>query len=294
MAPAASFYHVAGNDSVANLGRKLEPAPLSLLAIPFPAFDPVLIELGPFVIRWYALAYIAGLLGGWQLLKRLVQRPGWTLTAEHIDDLLFYATLGVILGGRLGFVLFYHPVYYLTHPLQILFVWQGGMSFHGGLIGVITAAWIFARRHGLPALEVGDAVAVVAPIGLFFGRLANFINAELWGRVTDVSWGVIFPTAGPEPRHPSQLYEAFLEGIVLFIVMQWLAWRGRDPARAGLLGGVFLLGYGLSRAFVELFREPDAHLGYLMGVITMGQLLSLPMILIGAGLIIWAKRGRSR
>jgi len=265
---------------------------LSLLAIPFPAFDPVLVQLGPFAIRWYALAYIAGLLLGWQLLKRIVQRPGWTVTPEQIDDLLFYATLGVILGGRLGFVLFYHPGYYLTHPLEILFVWQGGMSFHGGLIGVITAAWIFARRHGLPVLEVGDAVAVVAPIGLFFGRIANFINAELWGRVTDVPWGVIFPGAGPEPRHPSQLYEALLEGIVLFVVLQVMARGGRDPAKAGRLGGAFLLGYGLARAFVELFREPDAHLGYLFGFITMGQLLSLPMMLAGLGLIWWSGRAR--
>jgi phosphatidylglycerol---prolipoprotein diacylglyceryl transferase len=265
---------------------------LPLLAIPFPAFDPVLVQLGPFAIRWYALAYIAGLLLGWQLLKRIVQRPGWTLTPEQIDDLLFFATLGVILGGRLGFVLFYHPGYYLTHPLEILFVWQGGMSFHGGLIGVITAAWIFARRQGVPALEVGDAVAVVAPIGLFFGRIANFINAELWGRATDVPWGVIFPGAGPEPRHPSQLYEAFLEGIVLFVVLQLMARGARDPAKAGRLGGVFLLGYGLARACVEFFREPDAHLGYLLGFITMGQLLSLPMMLAGLALIWWSGRAR--
>ncbi len=265
---------------------------MSLLAIPFPAFDPVLVQLGPLAIRWYALAYIAGLLFGWQLLKRIVQRPGWTLTPEQIDDLLFYATLGIILGGRLGFVLFYHPGYYLGHPLQIFAVWQGGMSFHGGLIGVVVAIWLFARRHGIGFLEVGDAVALVAPIGLFFGRLANFINAELWGRVTDVPWGVIFPGGGPEPRHPSQLYEAVLEGLVLFVVLQVMARGARDPASAGRLGGGFLLGYGLARFFVEFFREPDRHLGLLFGVITMGQLLSLPMILLGIAMLIRASRRR--
>jgi phosphatidylglycerol:prolipoprotein diacylglycerol transferase len=264
---------------------------LSFLAIPFPGFDPVLIQLGPLAIRWYALAYIAGLLIGWQLLKRIVQRPGWTLTAEQVDDLLFYATLGIILGGRLGFVLFYHPGYYLSHPLQILAVWQGGMSFHGGLLGVIVACGLFARQQGVSLLEVGDAVAVVAPIGLFFGRIANFINAELWGRPTTMPWGVIFPNAGPEPRHPSQLYEAFLEGLVLFVVLQVMARGARDPAAAGRLGGVFLLGYGLARAFVELFREPDAHLGHLFGLVTMGQLLSLPMIAIGLFLVWRAQAG---
>lgn len=268
---------------------------MSLLAIPFPAFDPVLIQLGPFAIRWYALAYIAGLLGGWQLLKRMVARPGWTMTPVQVDDLLFFATLGVILGGRLGFVLFYHPLYYLSNPLQILAVWQGGMSFHGGLVGVLVACWLFARSRGIPALEVGDAVAVVTPIGLFFGRLANFINAELWGRPTDLPWGVVFPNAGPLPRHPSQLYEAALEGVLLFVVLQVMARGARDPATAGRLGGTFLLGYGLCRAFVEFFREPDAHLGLLFGFITMGQLLSLPMILLGLVLIVWSWRdGRRR
>jgi phosphatidylglycerol:prolipoprotein diacylglycerol transferase len=266
---------------------------LPLLAIPFPAFDPVLVQLGPLAIRWYALAYIAGLLLGWQLLRRIVQRPGWSLTAEQIDDLLFYATLGIILGGRLGFVFFYHPGYYLTHPLEILAVWQGGMSFHGGLVGILVAALLFARRHGLAFLEITDAIAIVAPIGLFFGRLANFINAELWGRVTEMPWGVIFPGAGPEPRHPSQLYEAFLEGIVLFVVLQVMARGARGPAAAGRLGGTFLLGYGLARFFVEFFREPDRHLGHLLDVITMGQLLSLPMILAGLALLIQAGRRRS-
>jgi len=258
---------------------------LPLLAIPFPEIDPVLVEFGPIVIRWYALAYIAGLLIGWQGLRRLVRRPGWSLTDDAVDDLLFFATLGVIIGGRLGFVLFYHPGYYLSHPFEILMVWQGGMSFHGGLLGVIAAACLFAWRRGINPLEVGDAIAVVAPIGLFFGRIANFINGELWGRPTNVPWAMVFPYAGPEPRHPSQLYEAALEGLVLFAVMMWFARRPRETQTPGFLGGVFLTGYALARAFVELFREPDAHLGYLFGVVTMGQLLSLPMLAAGAYLI---------
>lgn len=265
---------------------------LSVLAIPFPSIDPVLIEIGPFAIRWYALAYIAGLLLGWQLLRRLVARPGWLMTGEQVDDLLFYATLGVVLGGRLGFVLFYHPGYFLTHPLEIFAVWQGGMSFHGGLLGVIAAIILFARRHGLPALEIGDAVAVVTPIGLFFGRIANFINGELWGRVSDVPWAMVFPGAGPLPRHPSQLYEAFLEGLVLFAVMLWLARRARRPAERGLISGAFLVGYGIARSTAEFFREPDAHLGLLFGGITMGQLLSLPMIAAGVWLIARAQTRR--
>ncbi|HET6468520.1 MAG TPA: prolipoprotein diacylglyceryl transferase [Geminicoccaceae bacterium] len=259
-----------------------------MLAIAFPSIDPVLIQIGPFAIRWYALAYIVGLVLGWRLLRRIVARPGWLLTPTDIDDLLFYATLGVILGGRLGYVLFYQPGHYLAHPHEILYVWQGGMSFHGGLIGVLIAAALFARSRDVPFLEVGDGLAIVTPIGLFFGRIANFINAELWGRVTDVPWGVIFPGAGPQPRHPSQLYEAVLEGLVLFAVMWWLASRARNPRERGLLSGVFLIGYALGRIFVEFFREPDAHLGYLVGGLTMGQILSLPMLLAG---VLLALRG---
>ncbi len=261
-----------------------------LFAIPFPAFDPVAIELGPLVIRWYALAYIVGLLLGWRLARRLVTRPGWTVTREGVDDLLFYVTLGVILGGRLGYVLFYQPGYYATNPLEILYVWRGGMSFHGGLVGVLVAALYFARRTGAHPLEVTDLLAAVAPLGLFFGRIANFINGELWGRPTDVPWAVIFPMAGPEPRHPSQLYEALLEGLLLFVLLQFLAWRPRRPERQGVLTGVFLLGYGVARSFVELYREPDAQLGYLWGGLTMGQILSIPLVLAGLYLLVRARR----
>lgn len=257
------------------------------LAIPFPPLDPVLIEIGPLAIRWYALAYIFGLVLGWRYLRRVVSRPGWRMTPLDVDDLLLYATLGVVLGGRLGYVLFYHPDYYLAHPLEALAVWQGGMSFHGGTLGVIAACLLFAWRRGLPPLEVGDAVACAAPIGLGLGRIANFINGELYGRVTDVPWAVIFPRGGPEPRHPSQLYEAFLEGLVLFLVLYILARRPRVAENHGLLGGAFLTGYALARLFAELFREPDAHLGFLFGGLTMGQILSLPML--AAGLLLLAR-----
>ncbi|MEK0083456.1 prolipoprotein diacylglyceryl transferase [Benzoatithermus flavus] len=264
---------------------------MPLFAIPFPAIDPVLVQIGPFAIRWYALAYIVGIVLGWQLVRRLVQRPGWTIGPEAVDDLLFYVTLGIILGGRLGYVLFYNPGYYLRHPLEILSVWHGGMSFHGGLLGVITASVLFARSRRLPFLEIVDALAVVTPIGLFLGRIANFINGELWGRSSNVPWAVVFPNGGPEPRHPSQLYEAGLEGIVLLLVMLFFASRPYRPEQRGTLGGIFLIGYALARITVEFFREPDAQLGFLLGGITMGQLLSLPMLLAG---IIAVLHGRHR
>ena len=264
--------------------------PLPLLAIPFPAVDPVLIAIGPFAIRWYALAYILGIVLGWRLVRRLVLRPGWRVTSEAVDDLVFYVTLGVILGGRLGYVLFYQPGHYLDRPLELLAVWRGGMSFHGGLIGVLVATYLFARKRKLAFFELTDALAVVTPIGLCLGRIANFINAELWGRVTQVPWGVIFPNAGPEPRHPSQLYEAGLEGVVLFAVMLWAARGAHPPSESGRLSGIFLVGYALARIAVEFFREPDVQIGYLAGGITMGQLLSLPMLAFGLFLLARARR----
>jgi len=265
-----------------------------LLALPFPAIDPVLIEIGPFAIRWYALAYIFGLVLGWQYLRWLVRRPGWRLTPLEIDDLLLYVTLGVVLGGRLGYILFYRPEFYLSNPLEALAVWQGGMSFHGGLLGVVAASILFARRRRLPVLEVGDAIACAAPIGLFLGRLANFINGELWGRPSDVPWAMVFPGGGPQPRHPSQLYEAGLEGLLLFLVVTWLALRPRTPGSEGRLTGAFLIGYGIARSIAELFREPDAHLGFLLGGLTMGQLLSLPMVVIGILLVARSHAGARR
>jgi len=256
----------------------------------FPIIDPVAIEIGPIVIRWYALAYIAGLLLGWRCCVMLTRRAPVFMTSEKLDDLLLYATLGVILGGRLGYVLFYKPAFFAANPLEVFMVWHGGMSFHGGFLGVVVAAFIFARRQNIPALLLADLLAVAAPIGLFFGRIANFINGELFGRPSDVSWAMVFPHGGPLPRHPSQLYEAGLEGLVLFVILALAALATRARFRPGLLLGVFLIGYGAARSLVELYREPDAHLGFILGPITMGQILSTPMILAGLVALILALR----
>jgi phosphatidylglycerol---prolipoprotein diacylglyceryl transferase len=260
-----------------------------MFAIAFPAFDPVAIEIGPFAVRWYALSYIVGLLIGWSYCRWLTRRPPHTMSKQQIDDFLLWATLGVVLGGRLGYVLFYNPLYFLEHPLQIFIVWQGGMSFHGGLVGMILAMILFTRNRRLPFFALADIVACATPIGLFLGRLANFVNGELYGRVTDAPWGMVFPGGGPEPRHPSQLYEAFLEGIVLFIVLFVLVRFTAAKAKLGVLSGAFLIGYGISRIIAEIFREPDAQLGFLLGGATMGQLLSVPMLIMGALFILWAK-----
>ena len=257
----------------------------------FPGFDPVLVQVGPFAIRWYALAYITGLVLGWRIVRRLVRLDPVVGTPEQVDDFLTWATLGVVLGGRLGYVLFYQPAHYLQNPLAALEVWQGGMSFHGGALGVIVALILFTYRHGLPPLGFSDRVCVVVPIGLGLGRVANFINGELWGRVAppDLPWAMIFPYAGPEPRHPSQLYEAGLEGVALFAVMALLCARPGVRARFGTLSGTFLVGYGVARIISEHFRQPDAFLGFLYAGATMGQLLSVPMILAGLGLILYAR-----
>lgn len=254
------------------------------LALSYPEIDPVLFQIGPFAIRWYALAYIVGLVIGWRMMIHFAKSPGSFITPQQADDFLIWATAGVMLGGRLGYVIFYKPAYYLADPLEIFMVWQGGMSFHGGFLGVVTAAYLYARKHGIPPLALADMLSIVAPIGLFFGRLANFINGELFGRVSDVSWAMVFPNGGPLPRHPSQLYEALLEGALLFVLILLLRKSGLAN-KAGLLTGTFLVGYALARGFVELFRQPDAHLGFLIGGATMGQLLSIPMILVGLYLI---------
>jgi phosphatidylglycerol:prolipoprotein diacylglycerol transferase len=261
-----------------------------LLAIPFPIIDPVLVQIGPLAIRWYALAYIAGILLGWQLARRLVALAPRVATHEQLDDFVTWVTLGIILGGRLGYVLFYRPGYYIEHPVEALAVWHGGMSFHGGMLGVILAAVLFCRSRGLGFLAFTDRVVAVVPIGLFFGRLANFINGELWGRVApDVPWAMVFPGAGPDPRHPSQLYQAGMEGLLLFLLMLVLIARPGVRARPGFVSGAFLAGYGVARIVGEFFRQPDAQLGFLFAGATMGQLLSLPMVLFGFWLMLRAR-----
>jgi phosphatidylglycerol:prolipoprotein diacylglycerol transferase len=263
-----------------------------LFTLPFPAFSPVLFEFGPFVIRWYALAYIVGLILGWRYCLYLTRHPRLLIKEADIDDFLIWATLGVILGGRAGFVLFYQPQHFLSHPDEIPMVWKGGMSFHGGLIGVIVAMLLFARSRRLPFFELADIVACATPIGLLLGRIANFINGELFGRPTDVPWAMVFPNGGPEPRHPSQLYEALLEGLVLFLVLFVLARFAAARQRMGLLSGVFFIGYGITRIVGELFREPDANLSYLIGGTTMGQWLSAPMILLGIVFVLGRRPAR--
>jgi len=267
--------------------------------IPYPEIDPALFTVAvggfEFSLRWYALAYIAGLVLGWQLCAALMRRPAlWPgnkapMTPQQPEELLTWMVLGVVLGGRIGYVVFYDPAHFLEHPLDIVKVWTGGMSFHGGFLGVILGVVLFTRIKRIPLLQAGDAVALVAPAGLFFGRIANFINGELWGRETNVPWAMVFPHAGPEPRHPSQLYEAGLEGLLLGLVMWWLALRSGWLKRPGALIGVFFLGYGLARSVVENFRQWDAQVGYVVdwgwGGLTMGQMLSMPMVLIGAGFL---------
>ncbi|EDM69791.1 prolipoprotein diacylglyceryl transferase [Roseobacter sp. AzwK-3b] len=288
--------------------------------IPFPDISPEIFTIAlfgmEFSLRWYALAYIAGIVIGWRLVVAAVRRPHlWPngtapMDARAVEDLLTWVILGVILGGRLGFVLFYQPAYYLANPLEILQVWQGGMAFHGGLLGVVVACILFARKRGIPMLSVADALCMATPVGLLLGRIANFINAELWGRPTDLPWGVVFPTAraqdcpgieGPCARHPSQLYEAGLEGLLLGAILLWMVWGRGALKRPGLVAGVFFAGYGLSRFVVEFVRQADAQfitpdnpMGYAwqMGQLglSMGQILSLPMVVLGLVLIVRARR----
>ena len=257
----------------------------------FPGFDPVLVQAGPLAIRWYALAYIGSLVLGWRVMRRLVRLSPAVATHEQTDDFLTWATLGVVLGGRLGYVLFYQPLHYLHDPLGALAVWQGGMSFHGGTLGVVVALVLYCRRHRIPLLGFADRIAVVTPIGLGLGRIANFINGELWGREAPawLPWAMIFPNAGPEPRHPSQLYQAGMEGAILLLVLALLCRNPAVRARFGVLTGVFLVGYGVARIIGEFFRQPDSFLGFLVAGATMGQLLSLPMIAAGAWLILRAR-----
>lgn len=247
------------------------------------SFNPVALQLGPIAIHWYALAYVAGFLLGASYLKLLIKTKALPLAPELLDDFMTYAILGVLLGGRLGYVLFYDLPAYAADPVKALYIWQGGMSFHGGLMGVIAAILLFAYRKKLNPFFVGDLIAAAGPIGLFFGRITNFINGELWGRPTGADWGVIFPAAGDGlPRHPSQLYEAGLEGLLLFSLLWLLAFRSDSIKHPGRISGVFLIGYAASRFAIEFVREPDKQLGFLYAGATMGQLLCIPMALFGA------------
>jgi phosphatidylglycerol:prolipoprotein diacylglycerol transferase len=263
-----------------------------MTGIPFPDIDPIALHFtATYGIRWYALSYLAGLLGGWLYAGYLTdldrdRRPN----REDIDNILPWVVLGIILGGRLGYVLFYNLDYYLQHPLDIPHIWEGGMSFHGGLLGVIAAGVLYTRHHKISLLALGDIVATVAPIGLFFGRIANFINGELFGRVTTVPWAVIFPFGGELPRHPSQLYESFLEGLVLFVILFLAARKPKIRRTPGLLLGIFITGYGLSRFIIEFYREPDLQVGLILNYFSLGQILSLPMIIAGVLLIRHARK----
>lgn len=266
-----------------------------MTGLPFPDIDPIAIHFGEaFGIRWYALAYLAGFLGGWFYGGTLAdwdrdRRPN----REDIDHILPLLVLGVILGGRIGYVLFYNPAYYWENPVKIPFIWEGGMSFHGGLLGVAAVCLWYARRHKFSALALGDILAAAAPIGLFFGRIANFINGELLGRVTTVSWAVIFPYGGGLPRHPSQLYEAGLEGLCLFVVLLLAARRPTIRRTPGMLLGIFIAGYGVSRFIVEFYREPDPQVGLIIQYFSLGQLLSLPMIIAGIFLISHVRQSKT-
>ena len=269
---------------------------MPLLTLPFPAIDPVLIEIGPFAIRWYALSYIVGIFFAWWYARRLAANArlwgagGAPMTTADLDDFVVWAAAGIVLGGRLGYVLFYDLSHFLANPADILAVWQGCMSFHGGFLGMMLAMTVFARRRGIPVWSFIDTIAPGITIGLMLGRLANFINGELFGRVTDVPWAIVFPAGGEESRHPSQLYEAALEGLALFLLLRLLTHRFHRLATPGFVSGAFCAGYGAARTFVEFFREPDIQIGYLAGGLTMGMLLSVPMVAFGIGLMIWSAR----
>lgn len=275
------------------------PFALTFLALPFPAFDPIAVSIGPLAIRWYALAYIGGIALGWIYARRLIRSERlWggpaPVTVTQFDDFVLWVTLGIILGGRIGYVLFYNPLHFATHPLEIFQLWNGGMSFHGGFAGCVIAVLLFGWRCGISVLSLGDITCAVGPIGLLLGRLANFINGELWGRAApDLAWAFVFPGGGPVPRHPSQLYEAALEGIVLFAVLA-LVIRLGALRRPGTIIGAFALVYGIARITGEMFREPDPQLGFLWGGLTMGMLLSVPMIIAGLGFIAYARSRPAR
>ena len=283
----------AGNWSTSSRSR------MPLLTIAFPVFDPVAFAIGPFVVRWYALAYIGGIVLGWIYARALIKnetlwRGASPITLAQMDDFVLWVTIGIIVGGRTGYVLFYNPLFFVQHPAEIFELWKGGMSFHGGFLGCVAAVMLFALKNNISILSLGDITTAVGPIGLFLGRIANFINSELWGRPADpdLPWAMIFPNGGPIPRHPSQLYEAALEGVVLFTILAVMIRMGALK-RPGLILGSFITIYGIARIIGEFFREPDPQLGFLWGGLTMGMLLSVPMIIAGALIIVAAWRRKA-
>lgn len=256
------------------------------MSLPFPSISPVAVAIGPLNITWYGISYAVGIFLAWRYIVMLLKKhPSPPLTNEMIETFMAIAICAIILGGRLGYVFFYKPVYYLSHPLEIFFTWEGGMSFHGGLLGIILAVYFFTNQKNISFLQLTDFLACATPIGLFLGRLANFINGELFGRITAAPWGISFPKGGPLPRHPSQLYEAFFEGFLLFIILSYLAKNPLNWEKRGFLSGVFLIGYGIFRIGCEFFRLPDQHMGFFFQSFTWGQILCLPMILSGVFLI---------
>lgn len=264
--------------------------------IPFPQIDPVAFAVGPVQIHWYALAYLAGFMLGWAYAVHLLKKYGTASPFKpvQVEDVLPWCIAGVILGGRIVYTLVYNPVLYMHNPGDAFKIWQGGMSFHGGLIGVIVAIALYARAKKLPFLAITDVAAALTPIGLFLGRIANFVNGELYGRATTLPWGVVFPDGGPLPRHPSQLYEALMEGALLFVILNILARRKDAWTKHGLLSGIFLIGYGISRLVVECVREPDQQMGYFAGVLTMGQILCVPMLIAGVWIVMrWNRQKAS-
>lgn len=275
----------------------METIATRLSILPFPDIDPVIFTIGPLAVHWYGLAYVAGILLGWLYARRIVQNASlWhkgtpAFTPEQLDDFLLWAAGGIVLGGRIGYILFYDLGSVIENPIRAVEIWNGGMSFHGGLLGTTLAIIVFARKNAIPLWSLFDVVAAVVPIGLFFGRIANFINGELWGRLSSMPWAIVFPTGGPFARHPSQLYEAALEGLLLLSLLAYFVYRRKALKTPGLVTGIFVCGYAASRIFVEFFREPDAQIGYLAGGwLTMGMVLSLPMALAGIWAIARARR----
>ncbi len=260
------------------------------MGLTYPEISPIMLQIGPLAIRWYSMAYLFGIVFGWLLIRHYVKKYGLSLSSAQLEDFVFYMTLGIILGGRVGYVLFYGEKVFQDNWLEVFAIWKGGMSFHGGALGVILAMALFARKYRFSFLQLADLVVLVAPIGLFLGRIANFVNDELWGRVTDVPWAVRFPSGGFLPRHPSQLYEAFFEGICLFFILNLLWKKECVRKHSGTVSALFVLLYGLFRILMEQFREPDAHMGFFFGGFTMGQLLSVPLILLGIAVLIFVWR----